>query len=187
LLDISGGFAHRPGYYAKVMWQPPIPVRFELFRYDNRANPEDVDADLEWGWRTQFDNVGIVADLGSGAELKAQAMQGRTRMGYIEDDGRRWVNNRFRSAFVLFTHPFGPFGVAVRADAFDTRNRGSDVNDEYDDTGWSAMVAGKREWGPITGLVELLHVSSKREDRELVGLKPRQRQTQLQGELRMRW
>ena len=49
------------------------------------------------------------------------------------------------------------------------------------------MIAGKREWGQFTGLVELLHVSSRREDREDIGLAPRQRQTQLQAELRMRW
>ena len=52
---------------------------------------------------------------------------------------------------------------------------------EYDDTGWSAMLAAKREWRNVTGLVELLHVSSKRQDREEVGLNPRQRQTQLQA------
>src|SRR5438874_12735731 len=34
LLDIHKGFAHRPGYYAKLAWQPPAPVRIELFRYD---------------------------------------------------------------------------------------------------------------------------------------------------------
>ena len=41
----------------------------------------------------------------------------------------------------------------------------------------------KRELGPFTGLVELLHVSSKRDDREELGLAPRQRQTQLQAEV----
>jgi hypothetical protein len=102
-------------------------------------------------------------------------------------DGRRWVDNRFRAAFALLTHQFGPLGVAVRADAFDTRNRGSDVGDEYDDHGWSAMVAAKREWGMFTGLLELLHVSSKREDREEAGLEPRQHQTQFQAEVRMHW
>src|SRR3954471_10583319 len=79
LLDIAHGFAHRPGYYLKIAWQPPVPVRIELFRYDNRANPESVNADLEWGWRTQFDNIGLIADLGSGTEIKAQAMQGHSR------------------------------------------------------------------------------------------------------------
>jgi hypothetical protein len=186
LLDIPEGFAKRPGYYAKLAWQPAIPVRVELFRYDNRAKPTDVTDDLEWGWRTRFNNVGLVADLGGGAELKGQAMQGTTRMGFAED-GRRWVDNRFRSAFLLFTKPFGAFAATARIEGFDTRNRGSDVRDEYDDSGWSAMIAGKHEWKHFTGLIELLHVSSEREDREDIGLAPRQRQTQLQAEVRMRW
>jgi hypothetical protein len=186
LLDVGPGFARRPGYYAKLAWQPPIPVRFELFRYDNRANPAAVDANFEWGWRTAFSHFGLAADVGSGTELKLQALDGRTRMGFV-DGGRRWVDDRFRSAFVLLTHAFGPFGIVARAEAFDTRNRGSDVGSEYDETGWSAMLAGKRQWGPVTGLVELLHVSSSRDNRADAGLKPRQRQTQLQAEARIRW
>ena len=43
LLDVDSGFAPRPGYYAKLAWQPPLPVRLELFRYDNRADPEEVE------------------------------------------------------------------------------------------------------------------------------------------------
>src|SRR6185295_2068437 len=134
LIDLHSGFAHRPGYYAKLAWQPPIPVRFELFRYDNRVDPEDVNAEFEWGWHTQFDHLGVVADLGRGASLKAQALSGRTRMGFFDEGtSRRWVDNRFRSAFVLLSLPAGPVGLAARLDAFDTRNRGSDVGDEYDE------------------------------------------------------
>src|SRR5262249_52318391 len=160
---------NRPGYYAKLAWQPPIPVRIELFRYDNRADPEAVTSDLEWGWRTRFNHVGLVADLGGGTELKAQALTGRTEMGFREPE-KRWINNRFRSAFLLLTRPFGSVRLTTRIDAFDTRNRGSDVTDEYDDAGWSAMLAAKRDWAHFTGLLELLHVSSKREDRDEVGL-----------------
>ena len=122
----------------------------------------------------------------NGGELKLQAIDGRTRMGY-PDAGRRWVDDRFRSAFALLTHAFGSFGIAARAEAFDTRNRGSDVGSEYDDNGWSAMLAAKREWRGVTGLVELLHVSSRRDNRDEAGLRPRQRQTQLQAEARIRW
>ena len=186
LLDVEPGFARRPGYYAKLVWQPPVPVRIELFRYDNRANPEAVTSQLEWGWRTSFDHVGLVADLGSGAELRAQGLQGRTEMGFREG-GARWVNNRFRSAYVSMTRPFGSVHLSARVDAFDTRNRGSDVGDEYDDTGWSAMLAARREWPHFTGLIELLHVSSRRENRSDVGLDARQNQTQLQAEVRMHW
>jgi hypothetical protein len=186
LLDVEPGFAHRLGYYAKLAWQPPLPVRVELFRYDNRANPESVNEDLEWGWDTHFSQVAIAADLGSGAELKGQAMQGRTRMG-TNETGRRWIDNRFRSAFVLVSRPFGTVRLTARIDAFDTRNRGSDVRDEYDDKGWAAMLAAKRDWTHFSGIVELLHVSSNREDREEISLEARQPQTQLQAELRMRW
>ena len=187
LLDVSHGFANRPGYYAKLEWQPPIPVRFELFRYDNRADPEAVNQDLEWGWRTEFNHIGVVANLGGDAALKVQAMDGRTRMGFVEAVGRRWVDNRFRSAFALLTRPIGSVGLTARIEAFDTRNHGSDIGEEYNDTGWAAMLAGKRDFGRFTGLIELLHVTSKREDREAIGLDSRQQQTQLQAEVRTRW
>ncbi len=186
LLDVHSGFAHHPGYYAKLSWQAPIPVRVELFRYDNRANPEDVNDQGEWGWNTQFDDLGIVAKLAGGTELKAQALEGRTRMGFVED-GQRWIDNRFRSAFVMLSRPFGPFGLALRAEAFGTHNRGSLRTDEYDEHGWSAMVAAKREFGRMTGLLELLHVGSNNAAREHSGEAPRQRQTEIQAEIRMHW
>jgi hypothetical protein len=187
LLDVGPGFAKRPGYYAKLSWQPPVPVRFELFRYDNRADPEAVNAEIEWGWRTHFNHAGAIAKLGASTELKVQALAGRTRMGMVEDD-RRWFDTRFRSAFAMLTQAIGKFGLAGRIDAFDVRNHGSLWDDEYDDTGWAATVAGKREWTPFTGVIELAHVSSKREDRhEHLGLAARQRQTSLQAELRLHW
>ena len=186
LLDVRHGFAHRPGYYAKLAWQLPFPVQLELFRYDNRANPEDVNRDLEWGWRTRFNQASGVAELGDGTELKVQAMSGHTKMGFVEVE-RRWADARFRSAFALISRPFGSIGLAGRIELFDVRNRGELWDDNYDDKGWSAMIAGKRDFGRFTGLVELLHVSAKREATEKVGLLPRQRQAQLQAEVRMRW
>jgi hypothetical protein len=186
LLDVHSGFAHRPGYYARLAWQPPAPLLLELFRYDNRANPEDSTEAHEWGWRTRFDQVAASARLPGEVALKAQALTGTTDMGYHRR-GRRWVETRFRSAFLLAGRSFGAVGLTVRGEGFDTRNRGSVAGPDYDETGWSAMLAAKREWGAITGLVELLHVSSRREDREDLDLEPRQRQTSLQAEVRMRW
>jgi hypothetical protein len=185
LLDVAPGFANRPGYYAKLAWSPPIPMRIELYHYDNRANPEWVNDDLEWGWRTHFTNIGLMADL-AGTQIRAQAMGGRTRMGFVED-GRRWIDMRFRSAFVLVTHSVGPIAVAGRVEAFDTRHRGSWWDGEYDENGWAATLAAKHEWKWCTGLLELIHVSSDNATREHVGLDPHQRQTRLQAQLRASW
>ena len=186
LLDVGPGFAHRPGYYAKLVWRPPVPVRIELFRYDNRADPEAVNADMEWGWHTQFNHLGAVAQLGAGTELKFQALTGRTRMGVTEDNGI-WIDNRFRAAFALVSHGFTDGGIAARIDAFDSHQHGSLVDAESNETGWAATLAGHRDFGPVTAFLELLHVSSKRELRADAGLDPRQHQTRLQAELRARW
>jgi hypothetical protein len=77
--------------------------------------------------------------------------------------------------------------ATARVDAFDTRNRGSDVGSEYDEHGWSAMLAGKREWRHFTGFVELLHVWSNSGLRRQIGEATRQPQSQVQAELRMHW
>jgi hypothetical protein len=187
LLDISEGFANRPGYYVMVGWQPPIPVRIELFHYDNRADPEAVNEDLEWGWRTKFDHFGAIANLGAGTELKVQAMKGRALMGFDAGDGI-WVDSRFRSAFALVTRPFGKTHLAARIEAFDTRQRGSLVSIESEEEGWATTIAARRDFGRyLAGVIELLHVSSRRDQREQLGLDARQRQTQLQAALRVRW
>jgi len=102
-------------------------------------------------------------------------------------DGRRFVDERFRSAYAMLTKPFGKIGIAARADVFDTQNHGSIWTGEYNEHGWSAMVAAKRQWGPLTGLVELLHVWSNSPARENADEPERQRQTQLQAEVRMHW
>ena len=185
LIDVAPGFAKRPGYYAKLAWQPPIPVRLEAFHYDNRANPETVNEELEWGWRTEFSNLGLSADL-AGMQIRAQAMTGRTRMGF-DEDRRHWIDMRFRSAFALVSHTVGTVGLAGRIEAFDTHHRGSWWDDEYDEDGWAATLAAKREFGRFTGLVELIHVSSDNGTREHVGIEPNQQQTRLQAQLRASW
>jgi hypothetical protein len=49
------------------------------------------------------------------------------------------------------------------------------------------MAAAKREWGPVTGMLELLHVWSNTPAREYLGEEERQRQTELQAEIRIHW
>jgi hypothetical protein len=185
--EMDGGFFSRPGYYVKLAWQPPMPVRLEAIHYDNRSNPEAVNPDMEWGWRTRFDNVGLVADLGPSTSLRAQAMRGHTLMG-PKEAGTIWVDTRFRSAFAMITQRLAKGSVSGRIEAFATRNRGSGVIGDDDEKGWAATLAARRTLGAhVSLLLETLHVSSRREARQREGLSPRQVQTQLQAALRLQW
>ncbi|MCY7339917.1 MAG: hypothetical protein LH465_08220 [Sphingomonas bacterium] len=185
--EMDGGFLKRPGFYAKLAWQPPFPVRIEALHYDNNSDPESVNDALEWGWRTKFNNFGLVADLGAKTQLRAQAIRGRTRMG-ITDNGAIWVDNRFRSAFALVTQRFGISSITGRIEAFGTRNKGGELVSDDDEHGWAVTLAGRHPLGEYaTVLVEALHVSSRREAREREGMAPRQDQNQIQAQLRLRW
>jgi hypothetical protein len=173
----------RVGYYARLSWSPSAPVRFEALHYDNRGDPEAVTRLREWGWRTRFDSVGAVAEVGR--DLTVKAMQGRTEMGYPRH-GKIWVDTRFRAAYLLATQKFGENSFSGRIEAFGTRNSGSRLTREDDEDGWSATLAARHPIGEhVNTLIELQHVRSRREARLRDGLSPRQDQTLVQVALRL--
>ncbi|WP_313802908.1 hypothetical protein [Sphingobium sp.] len=186
-LEIDPGFFRRPGYYAKFAWDPPASVHLEYLHYDNDGDPEMVNADMEWGWRTRFDNVGLVAELSPVWQVRAQGMRGTTRMGFPKN-GALWVDSRFRSAFALLTRQFARGSVSARVEAFGTRNRGSAVTALNDEDGWAVTVAARRsldQW--LTLLVEGLHVESRKDARSQAMVAAQQSGTQMQLSLRARW
>lgn len=187
LLDLDPGFGKRPGYYARVAWEPPAPLRFDYFRYDNHGNPEAVNADLEWGWRTKFDNIGVSAELADDWQLRAQAMSGHTRMGF-ESGGTIWVDAKFRAAYAMVTRHFPRGAISLRAEAFGTRNEGSWLTKEDDEDGWAITVAARRKLGEAMSLfAEYLHVQSDKDARTRAGVMPHRPQNQLQLALRIKW
>lgn len=187
IMDLDPGTLSRPGFYLKLAWDLPVPVHLEVLHSDNNGNPEAVNADLEWGWRTTFDNVGIVAEFAGGWQARAQALTGHTRMGF-KIGGTDWIDTRFRSAYGMVTRNFRRGAISARFDVFGTRNRGSAVTAEDDEDGWAATIAARRNLGMgITALVEFLHVESSRDARTRVALAPNQSQSQIQMALRKHW
>ena len=187
LLDLETGLFKRPGYYVKLAWAPPLPLRFELFHYDNNGDPLAINDDREWGWRPQFTTLGLMADLGRGFELRAQGLTGRTRMG-DQIAGTDWIDMRFRAAYAMVTRRFAQSALSARLDLFDTRNQGGAVDASDDETGWALALAGKHAFNPwLTGLAEYLHVDSDRAARLRAGLEPDQSQDQIQLALRASW
>lgn len=183
ILDLD----HHAGWYAKFGWAPPGPLAIEYFHYDNRADPQAVDAGKQWGWRTRFDTLGAILDIDSRTRLTAQALGGTTIMGKPRAGGRRWVDMRYRSAFLLASRRAGRGSVSGRIEAFDTHNRGSVVLSDDDEHGWAATLASR--WPLLryaTLLGEGLHIDSKRPARQREGVSPRQRQDILRVTLRLR-
>jgi hypothetical protein len=175
----------RPGIYARLGWSSEA-IRLTAFYYDNRGDPEAVNDQLQWGWRTRF--ASLSAQLGDARRttLTAQAMTGTTQMGFPMPD-RIWVDTRFRSAFLLATRRLGTVAsVSGRIEAFGTRGRGSVLAEASDEDGWAVTAAARRRFGDhVTQLAELLHLESTRDERVRLALAPRQTQTVAQLSVRL--
>jgi len=178
---------HHIGWYAKLSWAPPGPFQIQYFHYDNRGDPQTLDAGLQWGWRTRFDHLGATLDLDDKTRLTAQAIDGTTIMGFRGAGGRRWINMRYRSAFLLGTRQLAQGSVSGRIEAFSTRNHGSRVVSDDDETGWAATAATR--WPLVrhaSVLAEALHIDSRRDARLREGVVPHQCQNILRLTLRLR-
>jgi hypothetical protein len=180
----------RVGFYGRAEWRPSSSVVLNAFYYDNRGDPEAFSHRLQWGWRTRFWNVGLLADLGPRTRLIAQGMTGSTIMGFIPNGAtERWVHTRFRSAFALLSQQVGKGALSGRVEAFGTREHGSAMShtDEPED-GWAATAALRWPlWRHFEGFLEALHVESARGARARAGLPPKESQTVLQAAIRFRW
>ena len=177
----------RVGFYGRLDWRPPWPFGAALFYYDNRGDPEAFEITGQWGWRTRFMNLGINANLGPDIRLLAQAMTGSTIMGF-PFEGRRWVHTRFRSAYVLVSHQLDDrLAVTGRAEAFGTRERGSEMSRDESERGWALTAAARYTINDnLTLFVEALNNRSRRGTRANLGLRPFQPQTVFQAALRIR-
>lgn len=175
----------RPGVYAKLAWSPAAPLLIEAFYYANRGDPEALTPSLQWGWDTSFVHLGLRADLGPRTRLLAQALTGTTEMG-IEENGRYWVETRYRAAYLRATHELGEVALSGRLDLFDTSERGSQMSREESESGWALTAAGRLRLSDEAALlVEGLHIDSRRGTRPRIGAGPDQDQNILQLALRL--
>lgn len=187
VLNIEPRLFQRPGWYAKLAWSPPLPLRLEAFHYENGANPEALNADYEWGWQTRFDTIGLIVDASGGTQLRVQGLSGQTRMGFPMPD-LYWIDMRFRAAYAAVTQRMARTTLTARVDLFDTRNHGSAVDQTDDETGWAMTLAARRTLGPhLSAVAEYLRVDSDKGARIRAITAPRQVQNQLQLALRARW
>jgi hypothetical protein len=178
-------FDGRTGYYARLDWRPPLPFTLNVFRYDNEG-----DRVSSWrkqtSWRTRFWNVGAMATLGPRTTAKAQFMWGNTLVGADTPMGIP-VDVDFAAGYVLVGQQLGGGKLSLRGDWFKTTDNSFVATNDNNEHGWAALAAYKMPLAKhVEGVIELLHVWSYRDGRELYGgLDEDQSQTQLQFSLRL--
>jgi hypothetical protein len=180
-LEIDG----RPGFYGRLSWALAAPVTLEAFYYSNRGDPEAVTSHLQWGWETRFLNLGARVELGPRTRILAQALTGATEMG-MEENGRYWVETRFRAAYLRLTHAVGRIALSGRVDLFDTSQTGSRVAADDSEEGWSATAALDWRLTDQAQLIfEAMHSETERAARARLGLAPAQGQDVVQASMRL--
>lgn len=174
----------KPGFYARLDWNPPLPVTVNAFYYDNRGDRVSSRA-LQTSWRTRFWNLGAMATLGERTEGKAQVMWGNTLVGPDTPMGIP-VDVDFITAYLLVSREVGGGKLTARADWFETRDNSFVARDNNNEQGWAATLAYKRPLVDFADLiVEVLHVSSDRPARASnAGIAPEQDQTLVQTSVR---
>ena len=173
----------RPGYYLRLEWRPPAPVALHVFHYDNRGN-RTGERDLQWAWETRFTELGMTWAAGPSTTIRAQALSGRTWMGYAYP--QTWVDMSFRAAYLMAIHDIGDGAVSARVDAFGATDHGDRSRDDNTESGWAATVGWRRrltDWADL--LVEAQHLESDRPARRLAGEGPEQVQNLLQSAVRL--
>ncbi|GAB1594948.1 hypothetical protein [Lysobacter claricitrinus] len=175
---------HRIGGYASIDWQTPAQGRLTALVYDNRADPaREVDyagRDL-YAWRTRFWSLGA-QHRWNDTLIIAQAMRGST---IIEPVPALQFDTRFASGYLMAARDAGVWRPAARLDLFQSKQTPGGGPVARDEHGHAITLA--LNWRPddrwrVTG--EVLHIDSVRNQRRLDGLDPRQRELQVQANVR---
>lgn len=167
----------RAGWYAGISWDDTDRWHLEAEYYDNQADPA-AHHGPDFGWRTRFWNVGASWNYGEFTVL-SQALSGDTIIDPFA--GFESVTD-FDSAYLLIGWERDEWRIAVRGDWFRTHTDNTfGPSPELSENGKALTGAVSwlpRDWVRLTG--EVLWINSRRDERIISGIEPRQSNVQLQ-------
>ena len=174
----------RVGFYAGLQWRHGDHLDVRWYRYDNRADPAAVHANV-YAWLTRFDTVGARWEVNSNWTAIFQVLHGETFIGPQRTWGTAWNMDAW---FVLLSHERNQWRISLRRDGFNNdQYRGLGAPRAYDDSGSAWTLAVTR---PLSRHLELAaeyaRVDSTFPERS-VAANPRQVDGQLQLALRYKW
>jgi hypothetical protein len=167
---------HRMGWYAGASWDDAKQWHLELVRYDNEGNPLAHDDEYS-AWHTRFWDAGFSDTLGEFTVL-SQALMGDAT---IQPAPGLISTTDFDSAYALLGWERGRWRLAARAEIFHTGTHttlGASPLSENGTALTAAATWSPLDWLRLTG--EVVSLESRRDERALAGLAPRQSETQAQ-------
>lgn len=173
----------RVGGYAGITIDHYALGKLSLLYYDNQSFDRAFDG-FQYAWDTYFSSVGYETDLPGGVELLSQFMIGNTSMGTRPLLGSK-VDNDYWSTYVLLSKRFGKHRLSIRYDHFEVEDDDTtpdDLNQENGNAFTAAYVL--RPFDKQRFSFEVLHVNSKRPEREFLGWPATAKETTIQASYR---
>jgi hypothetical protein len=106
-------FDGRLGYYLGAHLEYFKKTNLRYYYYDNQADPNEVNSQRIYGWRTRFHSVALQHQFTDSTAVIAQWLSGDTVMG------KRYVAADFNAWYVLLSHTIAQHRLSVRFDKFD--------------------------------------------------------------------
>lgn len=173
----------RIGGYAGITVDHYALGQLSVLYYDNQSFDRAFDG-FQYAWDTYFVSAGYENELPGGVELISQMMIGNTSMGTRPLLGSK-VDNDYWSVFALLSKRFGDHRISFRYDHFEVADDDFTPDDLNQETGnaWTAAYVLK-PFRKQRLTLEVLHVDSKRPEREFLNLPVRAKETTIQASYR---
>ena len=172
---------HHVGAYAGIEARYLDRVELRVLRYDNRADPTQMDSvSGAIAWDTRFNSAGVRVESESGWTGIVQWLEGET---IIVPPPSVYLVWPFRAQFALVSKRLGRHTFSARYDRFEVDTNLPDGEGYQSGRAWTAawMFDASAHWRVA---LEWLRVRSYSENRELIARAPWATETQLQLSVR---
>lgn len=174
---------NKVGYVVGIDWEYFGIFTLNSQYYNNRGDREVV-VGGQYGWETEFLNIGLSIDLFEDLEVFGQFMKGNTKMGGLVH-GEIAVDVDYESFYILASKTFDIHRVSIRYDNFSADDNTLVYYDNNNEEGHAWMVAYSVDLFEQQRLmIEYLHVDSDRANRAELGPITRVKENQIQASYR---
>ncbi len=134
--EIDGRWGAYAGAHLRYFRQSEL----RYYYYDNRANPDAVNDERLYAWRTKFHSLAAQHNIDSQWRLMAQVMDGSTLMGY------RIVYADFTAWYLATRFKQNNHSVTFRYDFWEVIEDDMMPNDQNNSDGESYTIAWRYQW-----------------------------------------